>query len=142
MHGFFSQLRYKFSKFMTGRYGGDEFSVFLSRSAVILWLVSLVVFVWRIRYTLSLLVSALFLYALFRCFSKNHTARYAELEAYRRFRFKFTTSFNRCKNRIKYRKTYKYFKCKNCKTYLRVPKGKGKIDVCCRVCGAHMIKRT
>ena len=32
------------------------------------------------------------------------------------------------------KKNYKYFKCKNCKAQLRVPKGKGKINVTCPKC--------
>ena len=40
------------------------------------------------------------------------------------------------------RKTHLYFKCNNCKANLRVPKGKGKIEVTCPKCKFKMIKHS
>ena len=42
--------------------------------------------------------------------------------------------FKFCRTRYSDRKVYKYVKCPNCKNYSRVPKGKGKIKITCRVC--------
>ena len=39
-------------------------------------------------------------------------------------------------------KDHKIFKCPQCKTYLRVPKGKGKILVTCANCGNKIEKKT
>ena len=38
------------------------------------------------------------------------------------------------------RKTHRYYKCQICKHWLRVPKGKGKIEITCPVC-KYKIKR-
>ena len=35
------------------------------------------------------------------------------------------------------RKDYKFFTCPSCKTTLRVPRGKGKIEIVCRRCGSR-----
>ena len=40
------------------------------------------------------------------------------------------------------RKTHRYFKCPNCKTMVRVPKGKGKIVITCTRCHHEIVKRT
>ena len=45
-------------------------------------------------------------------------------------------------NRIQERETHKYFKCKKCKAVLRVPKGRGKIEITCPKCRAKVIKKT
>lgn len=46
--------------------------------------------------------------------------------------------------RLKYeqRNEYKIYSCKGCGRNIRVPKGKGKIEVTCPVCGLKKIHRT
>lgn len=39
-------------------------------------------------------------------------------------------------------KEHKIYKCPNCKTYLRVPRGKGKILITCNSCGHKFNKKT
>ena len=39
-------------------------------------------------------------------------------------------------------KDHKYFVCKNCHKMVRVPKGKGKIEVTCPRCGHHFDARS
>lgn len=138
MRNFFTQMRYKFSKFMIGRYGGDEFSSFLLKTAIVFWVLSIFIF----RRIFSALYWLLVIYALFRCFSKNITARSVERERYYRISYKYRIFFRQFKNRFRDRKTHRYYRCKNCKTLLRVPRGKGKIDIRCKICGTHMIKKT
>ncbi len=47
-------------------------------------------------------------------------------------------------NKTKYeqRKEFKIFRCKSCGRNVRIPKGKGKIQVTCPVCGNKTIHRT
>lgn len=40
------------------------------------------------------------------------------------------------------KKLFKYFKCPACKQKIRVPKGKGKIEITCPRCGMKFIKKT
>ena len=39
-------------------------------------------------------------------------------------------------------KDHRYFKCPNCGQQLRVPKGKGKLNITCRNCGVSFEKNT
>ena len=39
-------------------------------------------------------------------------------------------------------KTHKYYKCPTCKQVVRVPKGRGKIEISCPKCHTKFIKRT
>ncbi len=38
--------------------------------------------------------------------------------------------------------SYKIFRCPDCKQKLRVPRGKGKINIICKNCGTEFVKRT
>ena len=45
-------------------------------------------------------------------------------------------------SQIRDRKTHRYYKCKSCKTVMRVPKGRGKIEITCPKCRMKVIKKT
>ena len=53
-----------------------------------------------------------------------------------------TSRFKKFKMRMDGRKDYKYFKCKNCKQEIKVPKGKGTIKVTCPKCGEKTIQKS
>ena len=44
--------------------------------------------------------------------------------------------------RWRQRRDYKFFRCPQCRTLLRVPRGKGKIKIVCRKCGNSFIRNT
>jgi DNA-directed RNA polymerase subunit RPC12/RpoP len=46
------------------------------------------------------------------------------------------------KLRYENRKTARIYMCDRCGRYIRVPKGKGKIQITCPSCGNHMIRNT
>lgn len=123
---------------MQGRYGVDDLGQFLMLSSVLMLLVSL----FDSNLILMLVGCFLLVYAYFRVFSRNLTARRREnmgfLSAKESFRFKMQT----WKLHRSMRKTHKYYKCKKCGQKLRVPKGKGKIEVTCPRCGEKFIKKT
>ncbi len=66
-------------------------------------------------------------YAVFRILSTNVGKRRYENDRFTAF---FTPS------------PYRYFRCPECKTKLRVPKGKGKIKIKCPKCGHQIIRKT
>ena len=74
--------------------------------------------------------------------SKNFEARRKELNWYLRVSEKPRAEIKLLGNKIRDRKTHKYFKCKSCKTVLRVPKGRGKIEVTCPKCKMKEITKT
>lgn len=131
MNDFFNRLRWKIQNFMRGRYGVDELNKTLIYGALIVYLLSIFIH-FRILYIAYLV---LFAYAVYRMLSKNLYARREENR-------KFVTFMET--NRIKYeqRKDYKIFKCKGCGRNIRVPRGKGKIEVTCPMCGRKTIHRT
>ena len=86
----------------------------------------------RVVYSIFWLVSILFLY---RFLSKNLVARRRENDKFQGF-----TRINKMKYDM--RKDYKIFRCKVCGRNIRVPRGKGKIEVTCPVCKNKTVHRT
>ena len=121
---------------MYGRYGGDKFSLFLLVIALILSVAGS--FFWP----LALVADAIFLYVLFRMFSRNHAARQREYHAFLRFWTPVENWFKFQVTRFRERKHYKYFRCPRCKQRLRAPRGKGKIQVTCQKCRNVFVKKT
>lgn len=127
-----------YRKIMAGRYGGDRLSVFLLIISIFLTLLYQIT-------ELSLLIVLGYiplLVVIYRAVSKDIQKR--SLENYK-FAILISPLYAKMKNiqeRIKASKSHKYFKCANCKTTLRVPKGKGKIMVTCPKCKTKVMKKT
>ncbi len=132
------RLREKLYEWMQGRNGVDEMGIFLIGASLVLLIISSLLSV----FLLSLIAFGLLIYSYFRVFSRNIGARKAENNRYlaerERLRFKLQSQ----KVRFGLRKTYKYLKCKNCKKKMRVPRGKGKIEVTCPHCGEKFITKS
>lgn len=121
-------------KFMIGRYGVDQLTRFLT-------IVALVVSIVNIFVTNNILMGISFILlilAIWRTFSKNIYKRAGENQKYMSITQPVRSWSSLMKDKWKYRKEYKYFKCSNCKKDLRVPKKKGKIIVTCPHCGYKM----
>ncbi len=144
MKTFFTNLAYKFQRFMTGRYGIDK----LWSALLIFYLISVIIanIVYRyskISYIAFLLLStAIFIFALFRVFSKNIEMRRSENESWLRFTGKIKKELTYQKDKWNQRKTHKFIKCRKCKKILRLPKHKGKINVTCPHCKNQFIINT
>ena len=138
MRRFFQRLAYSYARFMQGRYGYDELNKTLLITALVLVVLSYLPFM-RIMSVLSLLVMG---YYIFRAYSKNHTARVAELNRYYVVSDKVKRWGRVTKARWRDRKTHVYFKCKECGALIRVPKHKGEIEVTCPRCRARTKKKT
>lgn len=136
MRYYLNKLIYSINQFMYGRYKGDELNRFLILLYFIIWLLSFFPYL----YFLQILNTAILVFVLFRAFSKNIYARKKELNAYLKIKNKFKSKITLFKEKHQNRKTHIYFKCKNCKANLRVPKGKGKIEITCPKCKHTMIK--
>ena len=125
-------------RFMMGRYGPDE----LTAAIVILGCVFTFLSNFRplrFMYFIGMLVMAA---AIWRTMSKNIDARMRERMWFMRVIEKPKAEFKLLSNIIRDRKTHKYFKCKNCGASLRVPKGRGKINVTCPKCRVKTQKKT
>lgn len=130
-------MREKFARFMMGRYGVDQFSKFLTIFTIVLMVLGL--FIHPILYYLGI-VGMIYMY--FRIFSKNRVKRSAENQWYLRKSYAVRNWFDKKKRMWKLKKTHKIFKCPTCSQKIKVPKGRGRIEIRCTKCGTKFIKRS
>lgn len=126
------------TKLMYGRYGTDVLGFFM----LILVLILDVIFTftgWDILYLFSFLLAV---WCIWRIFSRNISRRYAENQ-------KFMQVFSPVQNMIVSKisgardlKTHRHFRCPSCKQKIRVPRGRGKIQITCPKCGQEFIKKS
>lgn len=130
-------IRNAIQRFMYGRYGNDQLNMFLIGLYLLLYLVFAFV-----RLTpLYWLSFALLLWSVFRMLSRNIAGRQAENARFMRT-VNPLLSWLRLRRAIRRDKEHVYFKCPSCGQQLRVPRGKGKITVTCRGCGASFQEKS
>ncbi len=123
---------------MQGRYGADQFSRFL----IYVISVGLLLNIFLNSKILNWVLWALLIYQMYRIFSKNHGARYAENQKYLQLSAKWRYWFGQQKRLFEERKVHRIFVCPKCKQKIRIPKGKGKIMVRCPKCGNEFKRRS
>lgn len=128
-------MKYKIAAFFANRNGMDDLSKVMIWGSLIILLISQFIPVAWLSSAIYALSLAVIIYAYVRVFSKKLDKRHAENNAY-------LSWVNQLKQRWQQRKTHKFYRCPKCKTVLRVPKGKGKINITCRSCGEKFIKKT
>lgn len=133
---FLQQMGYKMQQFMIGRYGNDELNRALSIAALVCLVLSVF---WGVFYPIAL---ALMIWSLFRTCSKNISARLHEREMYQNLIGKVRTKCRLYKRMWTERKTHRYFKCKQCKAVIRIPKGRGEVDVGCPRCHTRTMRKS
>lgn len=140
----FSNLSNMMQSRMYGRYGYDELNRFLMIGGLVLVMISMSVTVYSpsVSSAISGVALGMYVLSIYRTYSRNIPKRQQERAAYLRRTEPIRAWCRLRKSKFADRKTHRYFKCKQCKTVLRVPKGKGKIRICCRSCGAELIKKT
>lgn len=138
MNNLMDKLKTKMARFMYGRNGMDE----LGRDIYIVSIVIAVVELFARTGVLSVIALAGFIYSVFRTYSKKIFARQMENEKYLSFRRKLEGKRHLQKRKWDDRKTFRYYTCKSCGQTVRVPKGKGKIEIRCPKCGATFVKKT
>ena len=134
---FLGNLGQSFQRFMVGRYGVDQLNTALVYASLVISILGLFI----PNLFLSILMWLTFFAFWFRCFSKNKTKRYQENEKFLVIKNHFTRKTHSKMNQVK-DKEHKYYGCPQCKQTIRVPKGKGKIEISCPKCRATFIKRT
>ena len=131
-------MRDKIYRFMQGRYGTDDFYKFLFWVA----LIGLVLNWFFKSQALSLVVTLILVYAMYRVLSKNHSARYAENQKYLQVTAKFRYWFDQQKKLMEERKYHHIYTCPKCRQKIRIPKGKGKVMIRCPKCHYEFQKRS
>lgn len=145
------KLRNRIYQFMQGRNGVDALARFINIAGLSFLLTALLFTIlstafWRhgmqgpatvftvlyyVFYGIGLILMILWI---FRILSRNVAKRQAENTRFLYSRQKIRRKCSVLKQRWKERKTYRYFKCPNCRQQMRAPRGKGKIRVTCRNC--------
>lgn len=138
MKKWFQKIGDKMRSFMYGRYGYDELSRAMSITALICLFVAMFTG-WPI---LSTVAMVLWIWTLFRGFSRNISKRQMERQSYLQHTGRIKGWLSGKKRAFADRKTHRYFRCPSCKKTLRVPKGKGKIRITCPDCKTQITKKT
>lgn len=134
-------MREKLAKLMYGRYGVDQLGRAMLIFALVLCVLSL--FVPRrlsgIIYYISLILIILMY---IRMFSKNIQKRYQENNEYLSLKASFLRKFQREKEIFSQRRFYHFYRCPRCRQRIRIPRGKGRIEIRCPKCSQTFIKKS
>ena len=152
-------MRNRFQNFMSGRYGNDQLNNVIFTVALIILVINLFTNIGILLW----IAIALLVYGWFRMLSRDTSRRYAENERFLDFTSRFRrgssgggysssrsrgSSYSRQQSAADRRahreqkKTYKFFQCPHCSQKIRIPKGKGKIEITCPKCRTTFIGRT
>ena len=133
---FMDKIKDFMNRLMAGRHGADEFSMALLIVGLALSILSSIT-----RFgLLSLVSTALFIYAIYRMFSRQHAKRSAENQKYLSIFHGSTGEIRQFFVRLKNMRKYKYFKCPQCHARLRLPRKVGEVTVTCGKC-RHAFKQ-
>lgn len=119
--------------------GRNGFGRFLLGSALAMLLLA-----WVVRSLWFLALFAVFplIWAPIRAFSKKLEQREIEQEAYLALVERYKSDILLSKRRWADRRTHIYFRCRDCNTVLRLPRGKGRVKTVCPGCGEEIIRKT
>jgi len=131
-------MREKIRRFMMGRYGIDSLGRFLLGLALVLLLLSRF-FLRSILYILSFTILVIVYY---RMFSRDIDRRYRENQLFLEYRNKINNNIQRQKYMLRQRRIYHIYRCPGCGQKIRIPRGKGKVQIACPKCKTRFIKRS
>ena len=121
-----------------GRYGTDGLNQFLSISSIVFILLTLFT-----HFRLFTYVGfALLVWCYYRTFSRNIAKRTQENYQFYAIKDRFIGKVNGLKDQWANRKLYHYYRCPQCRQKLRVPRGRGRIQISCPRCGTQFIKKS
>lgn len=131
-------MKQRFTQFMQGRYGSDGFNRLICIMALIFLLCGMLLDGWMLTW----LSAGLLAFAYYRMFSRNTTRRAQENAAYYQLQHMITGGLRtrlgawnaKMRTRAAQRKTHRFFRCPQCGQELRVPRGRGKIEISCPKC--------
>ncbi len=130
-------IRNALQRFMYGRYGNDQLNLFLMGLYLLIYLLSFFVRAGLLYWVGMALLAAI----LFRLLSRNIERRQLENAKFMRAAGPILDWLH-LRRTIRRDKEHIYFKCPSCGQQLRVPRGKGKITVTCRNCGASFQEKS
>ena len=123
---------------MQGRYGADQMGQMLSAVSMVFLIISL--FSRNQGWFLLAVIGIVYNY--FRMFSKNISKRYAENQKYLTMTAGIRRKIASWKSQLAQRKIYHIYRCPGCKQKIRVPRGRGKIEIRCPKCNTRFVKKS
>ena len=127
----------KIREFMYGRYGADQLSLALIACGFALSVLRVFTDS-KLLYLLSLVLYGI---ALFRTLSKDIGKRRAENQKFMNLWYKAKNWWVGLQADFDERKRYKHFKCPSCGQKIRIPRGRGKVEIRCPKCSEKFIKK-
>ncbi len=136
-------MRQKLEQFMRGRYGVDQFGRFTLILAVIFAFVSLFLSSFSILGTVfTFLELAAIFYTFYRMLSRDIYKRSQENQKYLNAAASVRNKFGKARYMAGQRKEYHIYSCPDCGQKIRIPRGKGKIEISCPKCHNKFIKKS
>lgn len=123
---------------MQGRYGVDELSKLMVYVSFIVILIGS--FTKNPYFNIAGFIIIIYSYS--RIFSKNHRLCSAQNLKYMQIRDGFLRKISNQIQILKLSKSYRVYSCPGCRQLVRIPKGKGKVEVKCPKCGTRFSKRS
>ena len=130
LHNLGQRISVGLRQFMQGRYGTDKLNTTILVAGLVLCILAMLIPLPLVSSLVTLGSYVLVGWALFRCLSRKTYKRYEENRKYLMF-------LQRLKDR-----EHRYFDCPRCRQPVRVPSGKGKIEITCPKCKEKFIKKT
>ena len=130
-------MKERIQRFMAGRYGYDDLNKIIFILECITFAISLFVRN-RIPYIILWILIILYIY---RAFSKNYVARSLENQKYKKITARFRHGWKIIGLNHK-DKTNKYFICPKCAQIVRIPRGRGEVEITCPSCRVKFSKKS
>ena len=135
-------MKDKLNRFMQGRYGVDNFARFTLGVALFVIVVGSFMRQNAAGGVLDAVGFILIIYTYFRILSRNISARYAENQKYLKMTAGIRRKLDSWKSQLAQRKIYHIYRCPGCKQKIRVPRGRGKIEIRCPKCNTRFVKKS
>lgn len=126
------------ARMMYGRYGTDPAGIFYP-AADAHFEYGIAFTGWDALYILSF---ALAILSIFRIFSKNVSKRYEENQKFLQMTAPVRSFFSAKTAGLLDLRTHRHFRCPQCKQKIRVPRGKGNIQITCPKCRHEFVKKS
>lgn len=134
-----NKLKYSLYRFMNGRYGSDQLNIALLILSILISLIGGILFNRSIY--VSLVVYGISFIILYRGFSKKIYKRQQENLKFMRLIQPIKSKYKLIKLNLT-QKQFKHVQCPRCHRTLRVPRGRGKIEITCPHCHVAFDKRS
>ena len=134
-------MRNWLTRVMAGRNGADNLARMCSHGAFILAIIAILGGDSWVGY-LWYPALVLYVYSMFRMFSRNLYQRQQENARYLEKTAGIRNWFNLKRTQFRQRRDYAFFSCPNCKATVRVPKGKGTVSITCPKCREKFTRKS